>query len=213
MKEIQIKVCGMKDPSNIEEVVILKPQYIGFILYEGSPRYVSIKKAEDLVKNIPMAIQKTGVLVNEPIENALRIAQSGIFDLLQLHGNESADYCKKLSVKIKIIKAFSISKTLPQNLSDYQPFCTMFLFDTAGRNYGGTGKMFDHSLINKYPLITDYILSGGISAFDSTYIKSIHSEKMVGVDLNSRFEVEPGIKDISLLKYFIENIRTHDNND
>jgi phosphoribosylanthranilate isomerase len=213
MREIQIKVCGMKDPSNIEEVVMLKPQYMGFILYEGSPRYVSIKKAGDLVKNIPLSIQKTGVLVNEPLENALRIAQSGIFDILQLHGNEDVDYCKELSASIRIIKAFSVSKTLPQNIPDYQPYCLMFLFDTAGSNYGGTGKMFDHSMLDNYSLDTDYILSGGISACDSTYIKSIHSDKMAGIDLNSRFEVKPGIKDIKLLKNFIENIRTHDNND
>jgi phosphoribosylanthranilate isomerase len=213
VREIKIKVCGMKDSSNIAEVVMLKPHYMGFILYEGSPRYVSIKEADGLVKNIPGSIQKTGVLVNEPLENALGIAQSGVFDLLQLHGNESVDYCKKLSLYIGIIKAFPVSKTLPGNLTDYQPFCAMFLFDTAGQKYGGTGKMFDHSAMNDYSLNTDYILSGGISPCDSTYIKSIHSGKMAGVDLNSRFEIKPGIKDLKLLKNFIENIRTHDDID
>ncbi len=210
MKEIQIKVCGMTNPSNIAEIVLLEPQYMGFILCKDSPRYVSMKTAEDLIKNIPRSIQLTGVLVNEPLENALRIAKSGIFDLLQLHGNESMDYCRELSAGIRIIKAFSISKKLPANMKGFQEFCSMFLFDTAGRNYGGTGKRFDHRILDNYSLNPDYFLSGGISPYDSNYIKSLHSDKMTGVDLNSRFEVRPGIKDINLLKNFIKNIRTHD---
>ena len=213
MREILIKVCGMKDPANIAEVVLLKPQYMGFILYERSPRFVNLLTAEKLVKNIPSSIKKTAVLVNEQVENAVQIAQSGIFDIIQLHGNESADFCKILSEYIPIIKAFSIRDALPENLQDYQNSCSMFLFDTAGKKFGGTGKKFNHSILNNYSLKTDYMLSGGISADDSGYIKSIDADKMAGVDLNSRFETEPGIKDISLLKYFIEKIRTYDKND
>lgn len=212
MREIKIKVCGMTDPSNIADVVMLNPQYLGFILYNKSPRYVSIKTAENLVKKIPRSIQKTGVLVDEPLENAIRIARSGIFDLLQLHGNESADYCKILSVYIRIIKAFSVRDSLPGNLMTCQPFCTLFLFDTAGENFGGNGKKFDHMLLESYSLNTDYILSGGISSGDSTYLKSILSKRMVAVDLNSRFETKPGIKDIKQLKTFFDNIRTKDEN-
>ena len=89
----------------------------------------------------------------------------------------------------------------------------MFLFDTAGGKFGGTGKMFDHRILSGYSPDTGYILSGGISSVDSGYIKSIHSDKMVGIDLNSRFEVRPGIKDIILLKNFIEKLRKHDIND
>ncbi len=213
MREIKIKICGLKDPSNITEVAMLKPQYMGFILYESSPRYVSLEETSKLVKNIPASIQKVGVLVNEPIKNALETAQSGVFDLLQLHGDESIDYCGKLSTCIGIIKAFSISETLPKNLSDYQAFCTMFLFDNAGEKYGGTGKMFDHRILSGYSLDTGFILSGGISPADSMYIKSINSSRLVAVDLNSRFEVKPGIKDINLLKKFIEKLRKHDIHD
>ena len=213
MKEIKVKVCGLRDPYNIAEVSLLKPHFMGFILYEGSPRHVSLKKARTLTKNIPASIQKVGVLVNEPFENAMKIAQSGVFNLLQLHGNESIEYCRKLSMHIGIIKTFSISNTLPENLSDYQAYCRMFLFDTAGGKFGGTGKMFDHQILSGYSPDTGYILSGGISSVDSGYIKSIHSDKMVGVDLNSRFEVRPGIKDIILLKNFIEKLRRHDTND
>ena len=203
----------MRDPSNIAEVVKLNPHYLGFILCSDSPRFVSMDEAFNLLKNIPISIKKTGVLVDEPFEDAVRIAQSGIFDLLQLHGNESSEYCKKLSAYTGIIKAFSIAKSLPQNLSDFQPYCKMFLFDTAGENHGGTGKMFDHTVLNYYSENTDYILGGGITPADPDYIKSIRSDKMAGIDLNSRFEVRPGIKDISLLKNFIKEIRNHDDND
>jgi phosphoribosylanthranilate isomerase len=213
MRDLLIKVCGMKDPENIKEVVKLNPQYLGFILFDSSPRFVNLLTAEALVKNIPGSIKKTAVLVNEPIENAKKIAQCGVFDLIQLHGNESPEYCKKLSENIWIIKAFSVSDSLPGNLSDYQPYCSMFLFDSVGEKAGGTGKKFDHSILKEYSLNTGFILSGGISPIDADYIKSIFNQKMIGVDLNSRFETEPGIKDPVLLKSFINKLRENDEND
>jgi len=213
MRELLIKICGLTNPENIEEVVKLKPQYLGFILYEHSPRFVNLLTAGGLVKIIPDTIQKVAVLVNEPAENAVRIAKSGVFDLIQLHGNESSDYCNMLSAYIKIIKAFSIVDSLPENLADYQDACSMFLFDTAGEKAGGTGKKFNHSILKDYSLETDYIISGGISAGDSEYIRSIRTDKMAGADLNSRFEIKPGIKDINLLKSFIDKIRKDYEND
>lgn len=213
MRDLLIKVCGMKDPSNIAEVIKLKPQYIGFILYQGSPRFVSFETAVKLAKSIPGPVQKTAVLVNEPIENAVEIAQSGVFDLIQLHGNESAKYCRDLSKYIRIIKAFSVLNNLPSDLTDYQNHCELFLFDTAGEKSGGTGKKFDHSILKDYSLNTEFILSGGITSDDSDYLKSIKNEKMKVIDLNSRFETSPGIKDINLLKSFIDKIRAYDKND
>lgn len=213
MRDLMIKVCGMTDPSNIAEVIKLKPQYIGFILFKGSPRFVSFETAVKLSANIPEAILKTAVLVNEPVESAVRIAQSGVFDLIQLHGNESAAYCRELSNHIRIIKAFSVLNALPSDLTDYQNHCEMFLFDTAGEKAGGTGKKFDHSILKEYSLKTDFILSGGITADDSDYLKSIKNEKMKVIDLNSRFESSPGIKDTILLKSFIDKIRAYDKND
>ena len=213
MRDLIIKVCGMKDPENIKEVVKLNPQYMGFILFKGSPRFVNLLTAVSLVKNIPPSIQKTAVLVNEPLENAIEIARNGVFDFIQLHGNETPEYCKKLSENIRIIKAFSISDSLPGNLSEYQPYCSMFLFDSAGEKAGGTGKKFNHNILKEYSLNTGFILSGGISPSDAEYIKTIYNEKMIGVDLNSRFETEPGIKDPALLKTFIEKIRDDDEND
>jgi phosphoribosylanthranilate isomerase len=210
MKELLIKVCGLKNPYNIAEVAALQPHYMGFILYPGSPRYVNLETAGRLVKIIPSSIHRIGVIVNEPIENALKIAQSGFFDLLQLHGNENIDYCSNLSVHISIIKAFSIALTLPVNLSDYQAFCKMFLFDSAGEKFGGNGKPFDQKILLHYSLDKEFILGGGISSTDSKQIKSIEANKLIGIDLNSRFEIEPGIKDIKLLKSFIKKMRNYD---
>jgi len=207
MKELRIKVCGMKYPSNIEEVAQLRPDFMGFVLYKESPRYVSFEGARKLTTLVPSAIIKVGVLVNEPLDKALAIADSGIFDLLQLHGNESVDYCSRLSSSIGIIKAFSVSDILPESLSDYQQFCKLFLFDNAGKKYGGTGEMFNHSILSGYSLDTGFILSGGISASDPDYYKTINYKWMSGVDLNSRFEIKPGMKNIELLKNFINKLR------
>jgi len=210
MKEIKIKVCGLNDLKNAAEVAALQPDYMGFILYRGSSRYASLETAGTITKNIPTSIQKVAVLVNEPYEDALKIAQSGFFDLLQLHGNENPDYCSKLSHQIRLIKVFSVSDILPANMPDYHEFCEMFLIDTTGENYGGNGKVFDHKILSEYKSDKEFILSGGISSDDSPYIKTLKAEKLAAVDLNSRFEVRPGIKDIKLLKYFMEKLREND---
>lgn len=213
MNRIRIKICGMKDPENLAEAVELQPDYLGFILYKGSSRYVSMELAAGLVKLISSPIRKVGVLVNEPVEDAIGIAQSGIFDLLQLHGNESADYCRELSLHTGIIKAFQIENSLPGNLADFQPYVTYFLFDTAGRKFGGSGEKFNHKVLDGFSSEKKYMLSGGISPDDSDYIRSIMTERIAAIDLNSRFEVSPGIKNIKLLKEFIDKIRKQDNND
>jgi phosphoribosylanthranilate isomerase len=210
MKKIKIKICGLNNLKNAAEVAALQPDYIGFILYSGSPRYVSLEAAGTIIKNISTSIQKVAVLVNEPFENALKIAQSGYFDLLQLHGDESPEYCSKLSHEIRLIKAFSVSDKLPANMHDYLEFCEMFLFDTASESYGGSGQSFDHKILSEYKLDKAFILGGGISPDDSTSIKTLKTERLAAVDLNSRFEVKPGIKDIKLLKYFMEKLREND---
>jgi phosphoribosylanthranilate isomerase len=210
MSELSIKVCGLKEPRNILEVAMLRPHYIGFILYRNSKRYISLRNVTEVAKNIPESVRKVGVIVNEPLEYAIKIAQSGAFDLLQLHGNESMDYCRKLSSEIKIIKAFPVSGSLPEKLVNYQPYCSMFLFDTAGRNHGGNGKKFDHRILDNYSLDTGYLLSGGIAPDDFSYIGKLQKYGMAGVDLNSRFETQPGIKNIELLKRFMENLLKYD---
>lgn len=210
MNKIKIKICGLNDLKNATEVAELQPDFMGFILYRGSSRYVSLETAGKIIRNIPTTIQKVAVLVNEPYDDALKIAQSGYFDLLQLHGNETQEYCSRLSQHIRLIKVFSVTDKLPVGMPDYSEFCEMFLFDTSGVNYGGSGKAFNHKILSEYKTEKEYILSGGISPDDSTYLRTLKAEKLVAIDLNSRFEVSPGIKDIKLLKYFMEKLREND---
>lgn len=203
--KIRIKICGMRDPENISEVARLKPDYMGFILYRRSPRYIEPEAAEKLRFLIPDPIIRVGVFVNEPLENAVRLA--GSFDFLQLHGNEDIDYCKRLSVFSKIIKAFSISDSLPYNLPDYQPYCDMFLFDASGNEYGGNGIKFDQRILQDYNLSTKFLIAGGISPEDHTIIGNVKYECFEGIDLNSKFEKMPGIKDIEKLKKFMNKLQ------
>jgi phosphoribosylanthranilate isomerase len=207
---MKIKVCGMTDPLNVEEVAGLNPDYLGFILFKGSPRYVDIETAARLSRNIPATVIKTGVLVNETFENAVKTARSGIFDLLQLHGDETVEYCARLSEEIKIMKAFRIADRLPDGIKDYVPFCNLFLFDSATEKFGGSGRKFDHSLLDESSFDKEFMLGGGISGEDHEYLRTLKNEKLSGIDLNSRFEIKPGIKNINLLKEFIEKIRTNE---
>jgi phosphoribosylanthranilate isomerase len=210
MARLKIKICGMTEAANIAAVAKLEPDYMGFILYKGSSRYVSLEACLCLVRHIPKKIKKVGVLVNESPGNALEIASSGAFDYLQLHGNESPAYCEELHHHIRLIKSFSVSDRISSEIPDYEPFCSMFIFDSAGEKHGGNGKKFDHSALADYRYRTEFLLSGGISPSDSEYVKSAVIPGMAGVDLNSRFELKPGVKDIQLLKIFMENLRKDD---
>jgi len=209
-RNILIKICGLKDLENIKNVSSLEPDFMGFVLFKGSPRWINLKDVERLAAFVPSSIMKVGVLVDEPLDNAIEIARSGIFDLLQLHGNETVNYCMTISEFTGVIKAFHISNELPFDLGNYEPYCKMFLFDTGGNKFGGLGKKFDHSLLSGYSSANDYLLSGGISPADAEYIRSCHYIGMAGADLNSRFESEPGIKDIELLEHFIKKVRNND---
>jgi phosphoribosylanthranilate isomerase len=207
---LKIKICGLKDKDNIRDLITLQPDFMGFILHSGSPRNVRPDQLKDLTTDIPQTISKVGVLVNEPIESALNIVKTNFFDILQLHGNEDPQYCKILSRHIDLIKTFSVTDTLPANIKDYTRFCKLFLFDTKGENYGGTGKQFDHNLLSVYSLKTRFILSGGISPDDDIYLKKLNLNNLEVIDLNSRFEIKPGIKNVELLKAFINKIRRND---
>lgn len=207
MNDLKIKICGMKYPDNVRAVSELKPDLLGFILYRNSPRYVDTDSLPGVIASVPQGIMKTGVLVNEPLEKALSIAGRGYFDFFQLHGDESPAYCMKLSQHAKLIKAFHISDSLPNDLEEYMPFCEMFLFDTAGINYGGTGKKFNHGILSGFNLDKKFILSGGISVTDADALLQSGFHKMTVIDVNSRFEISPGKKDIRLLKEFIDKIR------
>ncbi|SDX08767.1 phosphoribosylanthranilate isomerase [Lutibacter oricola] len=223
---MKIKVCGMRNSENISELIKLKPDYMGFIFYKKSKRFVS-----DFPQvKIPSEIKKVGVFVNETIETIVKIVQKHQLDAVQLHGNETPEYIRSLSGvevtyneninnvistplnrQVEIFKAFSVdddfdfSKTEP-----YQKVCDYLLFDTKGKDYGGNGVKFNWQMLDNYKGELPYMLSGGITKDDSQVILSFlrrqESNKCIGVDINSGFEIEPALKNIANIKEFKQNL-------
>ncbi len=206
---MKIKVCGMLERGNIEQLVRLNPDYIGFIFYKPSKRYIGEEIPKEILHAIPDSIQKVGVFVDEPFASVAEKYYFNRLDLIQLHGSETADYCNNLKrMGIPVIKAFKISDMFDfENLKSYELSCDYFLFDTEGKTPGGTGIKFNWELINQYTGSKSFFLSGGISINDSQLVKNISHPALFAVDVNSGFETEPGIKDIVKLSSFIQDIR------
>ena len=199
---MKIKVCGMRDVQNIRALVQLHPDYIGLIFYSGSKRFVNKMDAQALME-VPEDIKLTGVFVNEDLEAVLQKIKIYNLKAVQLHGDESPEYCRSLGDQVKtieIIKAFGIDDNFDFSaLEPYLPVVDFFLFDTKTAGHGGSGKAFNWDVLNKYPYQKSYFLSGGIGVENLDEVLAISDERLHALDLNSRFEVEPGLKDISKL--------------
>lgn len=201
---IKIKICGMKFPENINEIASLQPDFLGFIFYEKSPR-----NFEDTIPNLPESIQKVGVFVNVSLEEIEEKVKQYQLDFVQLHGEESAEFCDLLEQrKIKVIKAFNVDKEFNFNqLHYYINSCSYFLFDTKGTNYGGNGITFDWSVLENYHLDKPYFLSGGIGIETIEEVKSFltkdYSKNCIAIDCNSRLELSPGLKSTKNTKQLI----------
>lgn len=207
---IFIKVCGMTDFDQVQQLNELEVDYVGFIFYSKSPRCVTQTFSEDQIKQISqMKFSRVGVFVDEPITELKHIVQKWKLDFVQLHGDESSEYCKEVLKFCNVIKAFRVGTsdelaqiTKPYNHVDY------FLFDTRGEQHGGTGYKFNWEQL-LVPLQRPYFLSGGISISDTQQITEFRtkSEKMYAVDVNSKFETKPGMKNIGLLAEFVGQIK------
>ena len=217
---MRIKVCGMRQPENIEALLELPIDYIGFILYYKSKRYVgNTALAEWLEQNEALfeKVKKVGVVVNGSIHELLNVVHDYKLDFLQLHGDESAEYCREISLlwqassvrRAKLIKAFSVDEDFDfSQTAAYEPYCSFFIFDTKGAGYGGTGRQFDWDLLNQYDGTLPFILSGGIGPDSLEDLQGFYHPRMAGIDLNSRFEIEPGLKNIPQLETFISKLNT-----
>ncbi len=211
-----IKVCGLREKANILAIDALSIDLMGMIFYEKSPRFVE-GNTEIIGDNPITNTPKVGVFVNSPLEYVLEKIEKYKLQYIQLHGNESVDFVYNLHLEmkaknIKIIKVFSIdnqkdSKIDNDFMSEYAPFCDYFLFDTKGTNHGGTGVKFNWQILENYQLKTPFLLSGGITADDIAEIKNIQHQQFVGIDINSKFEIKAGLKDIEMIKNFIENLK------
>jgi phosphoribosylanthranilate isomerase len=205
---MKIKVCGMRQRENIEELVRLNPDFIGFIFHSASKRFIGDQIAEYIIDIIPDNILKVGVFVDEPFELLLEKYRLNNLDVLQLHGNERSEYCLQLQkMGITVIKAFKLTDDFNfEDLKPYETCCDYFLFDTAGKTVGGTGIKFDWGLINKYKGSKPFFLSGGIRSSDLQAISNISHPNLMGIDVNSGFETAPAMKDISKLSTFIRDL-------
>ena len=205
---MKLKVCGMKYQDNIQEVATLQPDYLGFIFYEQSARHFDAHR----IPEISNTIKKTGVFVDADLDFVIKKISKHNLKAVQLHGNETPEYCKQLRGKnIEIIKVFSIKNEFDFSvLKLYDDIVDYFLFDTKGKLPGGNGYVFDWTILNNYPSTTPFFLSGGIglSQIDdiNKFQKSEASKYCYALDVNSKFEIEPGLKNIEDLKKFKNNL-------
>lgn len=198
-----IKVCGLNDLDTIQSIDALGADFIGFIFHPASVRNVTTMPLPKTTTS------KVGVFVDYPIDDLLELTRQHSFKWVQLHGKESPQYVQKLSVQgINVIKTFTISDHLdPSDMEAYVEDSTYFLFDTKGIHTGGNGIKFDWTLLEDYTLPTPFILSGGIGPSDVQMIRNIRHPHFAGIDINSQFEIRPGVKNISLVKSFIDEFK------
>jgi phosphoribosylanthranilate isomerase len=196
----------MCEEANIRAVERLGADWMGFIFYPKSPRY-----AGETLSCIPEKVKRVGVFVNEDTGRLLASAERNRLDALQLHGDESPGDCRALRKKdFMVIKSFGITagKPFPSALTERYDdgCCDCFLFDTRTPLHGGSGKKFDWELLSDYRGETPFLLSGGISPGDAEAVKAFSHPKYIGIDLNSGFEISPGVKNVPLLQAFMEQL-------
>ena len=197
-----VKVCGLRDSQNIGEIALLGVDWIGMIFWPRSKRFVAAPPSP-----LPDNVRRVGVFVDASLEDVRQHIHDYGLDLVQLHGQESPDYVNDLK-PFPVIKAFNIATAddLLQTKA-YEGIADYFLFDTKGKAVGGNGEKFDWSVLNHYQGTTPFLLSGGIGPDDAESVRTFRHPKCIGVDLNSRFEIEPALKDVGEIKRFLEKIK------
>jgi phosphoribosylanthranilate isomerase len=203
---ILLKVCGMRDKENIREVVALKPDYLGFIFYAKSSRFVG---QDYKMPSIPETISKVGVFVNENTETMLKLRDKYALDYLQLHGNETPAQVRELKgAGVKVFKVFSIDADFDfESTRPYEEFSDFFLFDTRGKYYGGNGVRFDWRLLQDHHHNVPFLLSGGIAPENVNDIANMTNSNLHAVDINSGVEIAPAVKDPGRIREVIEKLK------
>lgn len=209
-KPLLIKVCGMRDSANIADVAELQPDFLGFIFYPPSPRFAGAGLLRpELLRALPASVRKLGVFVDEPIAEVLNTLAVYGLDGAQLHGQETPAECAALrAAGVLVLKSFSVGRVLDlESLRPYEGTCDYYLFDTHGPARGGSGLTFDWELLRDYPLATPYLLAGGLGPEHAAALAALRLPGLVGVDLNSRFEIAPGRKDPVRLQAMLGQLR------
>ena len=202
----QLKVCGLTQLSQIQELISLNTDFLGFIFYEKSPRFVLNHLSLEEISEINHQ-GKVGVFVNESIEKIVKITEKTNLNFIQLHGDEDENFISKLrknlDEKIKIIKVFRVGETFNFQFSVFNSLVDYFLFDTDSKAFGGTGQTFDWQILNEIEIPIPYFLSGGISLENIHQLSTINHQPLA-LDINSKFEIEPGNKNLEKIKKFTQ---------
>jgi phosphoribosylanthranilate isomerase len=205
---MQFKVCGITNIEAANAIANAGANYIGFIFYPSSKRYALTNLSlNDIAAFKPANAKKVGVFVNETTAKVIEIATKAGLDMIQLHGDEDASYCATIQAAFPVIKVFRVSKNVP-DFALFENVAAYYLFDTDSALYGGTGQHFNWEIIKKTSFNKPFFLSGGIGINDVQGIQVLKAatagKDLVAVDLNSKFETSPGIKNIELIKTFID---------
>ena len=208
---MRVKVCGMTQLDQVKELEEMGVDFAGFIFYPKSPRYAGNQISGEQLKKAKLRIGKVGVFVNTPYDQMMRTVDEYGLDMVQLHGDESPRACEQIANYVTVIKVFRLGENDPISwiTKPYEDSCDMFLFDTLGAGYGGTGKKFNWDLLKPAGIEKLFFLSGGIEPEDNEKLKEFCQEevakKLFSIDINSRFEIHSGVKDLDKIKIFLES--------
>ncbi|MEQ1624823.1 MAG: phosphoribosylanthranilate isomerase [Sediminibacterium sp.] len=211
---MRIKVCGMTKAEQVLQLDELGVEFAGFIFYPKSPRYVLSHMSKEQLKKLKgKHINKVGVFVNTPVEEVLQLVDACGLYLVQLHGDENPRYCEQIANYVTVVKAFRLreGEDILWRAKDYQDAADMFLFDTEGAGYGGTGKKFNWDILKGGNVRKPFFLSGGIQPEDVELLKAFEQESVAkdlfAIDINSKFELAPGLKDMNKIHAFVKALK------
>ena len=209
---MNIKVCGITQFKQLQQLEALNIDYAGLIFYKDSPRYMGDKITGKQVKEADFDLKKVGVFVNPGYSELLDAIDEYGLDIVQLHGNETPEMCEELSAEVEVIKAFRIEDgavNIDKLVEPYDAVCDFYLFDTAGlkESFGGTGQQFDWSILKKAKIEKPFFLSGGIGPGDAQKVKAFKHPDFFAIDVNSKFEMAPGLKDMAAILKFLQDLK------
>jgi phosphoribosylanthranilate isomerase len=205
---MKLKVCGMTELNQLQTLEELRVDFAGLIFYEGSKRYVGDKVENQKSEIRNLKISKVGVFVNPAKEEIAKAVDDYGLSLVQLHGDESPEFCREVQQFVPVIKAIRISEAtdLEVQLDKFEIVCDYFLFDTDSKQYGGSGKKFNWEILQLAKINKPFFLSGGIGLQDTEEVKAFHHPMLFAIDVNSKFETSPGVKDLKQVESFLKGI-------
>jgi phosphoribosylanthranilate isomerase len=206
-QKIKLKICGMRDAENIIHVAALQPDYMGFIFYAKSPRFV--QNEFTVPDAFPESIKRIGVFVKETTETIVKQAKRLSLEYIQLHGDEIVSQCEELKAAgLKVIRVFSVNDDFDFNTTKpYKNVSDFFLFDTKGKYYGGNAQIFNWNILKQYDQEVPFFLSGGLNAENVKQISDLNGMNIHALDVNSGVESSPGVKDISKIKSLMQSMK------